>query len=237
MKLKSLKNISLALVMLMPTYASAQLFQAEPADKLFDFGVRVGINTANLPGDIQRGTSDVRQFESSAWGMGFSAGAVVDLNMMDYISLQPGLFFETHSNKYSALDIQPVGEHTVQPIFGSAHHCQLTIPVLASLHLHPAKGVLWNIDLGPYLGFGFGGADKGYTVVLTADKALDVVHYDVGYYRYHRRVDFGLKMGTGFRLSDHYYAGVHYTAGCLNMWKEGRGTRSRAWTFTLGYDF
>lgn len=226
-----------ALAILAPLCAHAQLFRAAPASKLFDFGVRVGINTSNLPGDIQRGTSDVRQFESSAWGMGFSAGAVVDLNMMDYISLQPGLFFETHSNKYSALDVQPAGEHTVQPVFGSAHHCQLTIPVLASLHLHPAKGVLWDVDFGPYLGFGFGGADKGYTVVLTDDKALDVVHYDVGYYRYHRRIDFGLKMGTGFRLSDHYYVGVHYSAGLLKMWKENRGTRSRAWTFTLGYNF
>ena len=58
-------------------------------------------------------------------------------------------------------------------------------------------------------------------------------------------VDFGIKMGTGLQVLGHYYVGAHYLAGCIDAWKDrsiGNVTKTyggvtKAWVFTLGYDF
>ena len=57
--------------------------------------------------------------------------------------------------------------------------------------------------------------------------------------------DFGIKMGTGLQVLGHYYVGAHYLAGCIDAWKDrsiGNVTKTyggvtKAWVFTLGYDF
>ena len=63
---------------------------------------------------------------------------------------------------------------------------------------------------------------------------------NLSYYQYvaeHRGFDVGLKMGTGLKLFDHYYVGVHYLAGLTHAWKLPSGGKNKSWMFTVGYDF
>ena len=59
-------------------------------------------------------------------------------------------------------------------------------------------------------------------------------------------VDFGLKIGTAVDISRHLYFGIHYEAGMVSAYRneslgngllQEYGGRTKAWNFTLGWNF
>lgn len=234
MKLRSLLVAAAAILIAAPTMRADDFFDTSEADRPITFGARLGFNMSN-----QTSPSTGKQLNLDSWGSGFDAGVVCDLNIRNFIALQPGFFFESRSNNYSYLyngSIVPGSDFTHE--YGHTRHYTFKIPVLASLRLNPAEDLRWSVDFGPYLSFGLGGSDKGYIPTNPQmENGHDFTHYNDGYYDLHRRFDFGFKMGTGIQYAQRYYLGIHYEAGALNVWKGLSGGRHKAWMFTIGYDF
>ena len=77
--------------------ASAQdFFSTDDPETLFNLGVRVGINTSNRT--LSNSIGNIWNINS--WGTGFDAGVVADINFKNYISVQPGFFYESRSGSF-----------------------------------------------------------------------------------------------------------------------------------------
>lgn len=211
---------------------AVDFFSTEKSENLFDLGVRVGVNTSNhtLNGTI------ANIWNRNAWGTGFDAGIVADINFRDYLSVQPGFFFESRSGSfaYQATNLLSPNDDGVNTYLGKGRSYNFTIPVVASVHFNVLDELRWNVDFGPYIQIKLKSTfdNKFDYPVATLTNGLE--------YRDDPRTakcDFGLKMGTSLTLYKHYYVGVHYLAGMLNAWNPGAlGGRNKAWVFSIGYN-
>ena len=219
-----------ALVFGAPAARAISILDTAPADDLFTLGVRVGLNTSNRT--INKDVFNV--WNQNSWGTGFTAGAVCDIWLRNYISIQPGVFFESRSGKFSYIGDwgQNAADTDVQ--VGKMRNYNLTVPVLASLHLRVGSLLRWDVELGPFVSFRL--KTGGDRVLIPSDSFSAS---DVSYQTAHqRKFNAGIKIGTGLTLMRHYYLGVHYLASMMSPWKlNGLDGRDKAWTFTLGYNF
>lgn len=237
---------TLSITALMAGSASAQeFFSTASPDSDFTFGARIGLNTANrtvsheaMPG-----------YNVQSWGTGFDLGAVVNINIKNYLSLQPGLFFESRSGDYTF--VTPVADENLDGTSGLIYATQaghlrnynFTVPVMASFHFNLSPDIRWDVEAGPYFQFLLGSSLKNKALTSTFGNAepLDEPLFT----RKPKGFDFGLKFGTGLRLFGHYTVAVHYEAGFLHAWKNleygnltySYGGCNKAWLFTVGYDF
>jgi hypothetical protein len=171
---------------------------------------------------------------------------VANLNIREYLAIQPGFFFESRNGSYTLIgDPAGSGIGTSGIAVAQAGHrstYNFTIPVLAVVRFNPLDEVQWNVEAGPYFTFLLGSkmSNKALLQEGVAESVQPLFTRDPS------NVDFGFKMGTSLQLFDHYYVGVHYMAGCLHAWKDYNygnnvtksfGGLTKAWTFTIGYDF
>ena len=78
--------------------ASAQsFFDTSTPSQLINFGARIGVNSSN------RTVSDdfYNLWNKNSWGTGFDLGVVADINIRQYLSVQPGIFFQSRSGDYT----------------------------------------------------------------------------------------------------------------------------------------
>lgn len=222
--------------MMAATLLSASIFplsaqewvDTSEAEKMITLGARLGFNTSN---STRSGKNALTNLD--AWGTGFDAGVVVNLNLMNCLTVQPGFFFESRSHNYSYVqssgsELIPYNVHE----YGHTRNTTFKVPVMGVFYLNPMEGLRWSFEFGPTFTFGLGGSDKG-----TFEIGPDSKKFSDGYYDNRNKFDFSLKMGTGVQVLDHYYLGIHYEAGCNKVWKHGLSGRNKAWTFTIGYDF
>ena len=259
------KILSVALLaMTAAASATAQdFFSTEKCDDLFTLGVRLGFNTSNRT--IRDGAYP-SAYHHESWGLGFDVGATASLNIRDYLAIQPGFFFETRSGAYSLMgSLAGSGLGDYECAFaGKRNSYNFTIPVMAVVRFNIAENTKWNVEVGPYVSFVLdskvkrnrylgvpqqSAGDPGATATETgADVELvDGTGAAIGprYAEKAAPVDFGIKMGTSFTVMKHWYVGVHYMAGCVPAWKQESyqsiskkfGGVTKAWTFTVGYDF
>lgn len=211
----------------LPAVAS-DFFSTEQPEERFTFGLRLGVNTSN---HTMR-SSAFNVWNTDSWGAGFTLGAVADLAIRDYISIQPGFFFDYRSGKFSRVSVATdlAGDPYDLVSVGDSHSAFVTIPILASLHFSITPDLRWNIDAGPYLGLRLGSSDNRQ--VIEADPEGYVMR-EIG----RRNSDFGFKLGTSLTLWRTWSFGIHYLAGMSSVWDDGYAGRNKEWTFTLGYDF
>lgn len=219
---------------------AADFFSTEKCDELFTIGTRLGVNTTNRTiGD--KAYPDCYHHES--WGTGIDIGAVVSINIRDYLSIQPGFFFESRNGAYTLMGtaagsaLADDGSEIAQA--GKRRSYNFTIPVMAVLGFNVTDELRWNVEAGPYVAFVLDSklSDKRFVVDGKADTAL--------FRQEAATVDFGFKMGTAIEIMDHYYVGAHYMAGCLPAWKDRKignvskdfGGVTKGWVFTIGYNF
>lgn len=210
-----------AMLLSVGNMSAKKFFDTSEPEDLFNIGVRTGFNmaTASLSSNNMRHTQ-------TSWGTGFDAGAVVNINFRDYLTIQPGFFYQSRSQNYGFIKSDDIK-------MGHALNYSFYVPVLASVRFNVTDNLRWSVDFGPYFAFGVGKSDKGWQTTLDG-----VSPYDDGYYKARHRNGWGFKMGSGMNVLQHYYVGIHYMAGASNVWKvDGRSGRGKAWTFTLGYDF
>ncbi|WP_305386190.1 porin family protein, partial [uncultured Muribaculum sp.] len=174
--------------------------------KLFQVGVRAGFNTSNLTTNYDDAFQDIK-WNHNQWKGGFSAGMVVDINLRNFFTIQPGIFLDTRKSTYHYL---VNSDNVLKAIDGQLTGNYIRIPILASLRLGVAELAQVQIDFGPYFAWGFGGANK-YTVYGTSDTeptAPQVIGRDFksdcfGDKGMVQTYDWGLKMGLGVLVMQH----------------------------------
>lgn len=232
----------MALAAFAPAFASDFLDTGVP-DKAISFGVRFGLNSTGQSTSLKGYSDNV----SHNRGTGFIIGGVVDLNIRQFFSVQPGFFFENRSYDYTVVRYDQA-QQSLQNDLGHTRSNSFTLPVLASFKFQLSHTVRWNVDIGPYFGFGLGGSDDREIIGLKVASnpsevskyehfVVDGDYYGNGQWR-HRKFDWGVKIGTGLRLSDHYVFNVYYMGGLKNVSDYGAWSmKSRSWNFSIGYDF
>lgn len=133
---------------------AADFFSTEKCDELFTFGARLGVNTSNRTlGDDAYPSC----YHHESWGNGLDVGAVVSLNIRDYLAIQPGFFFETRSGAYTIMGtaegsgLSSDGSEIAQA--GRRRSYNFTVPVLAVFGFNVTDGLRWNVEAGPYVSF------------------------------------------------------------------------------------
>lgn len=225
--------LALALATLILPAKAEDFFSTDDPDQLFNVGVRLGFNTSNRT--VSNSVANI--WNQNSWGLGFDAGFVADINIKDYISIQPGFFYESRSGAfaYQGSAYDPDGTHYVKTQVGKGREYLFTIPILASLHFNIMDNVRWNVEAGPYFQF---------KLKSTFDHKFDYPWpTSTGGIEYlgdvkTARADIGLKMGMGLDLYKKYSVSVHYLAGLARPWNVGKlGGHNKAWLFTIGYTF
>lgn len=219
---------------------AAEFFSTERSENLFTFGVRAGINTSNRT--VNKNAAGSYNFQS--WGTGFTAGVTASINFRDYLSIEPGLFFESRSgHSQFTSDFIPT-ESGVCYVSQSAHRhtYNLNIPILASMRFNITNDLRWHVDFGPYLAFTMKSKLENKELLSTRPDLDNEPPFSAKA----APVDFGFKMGTAFELYKKYYVGIHYEAGAVKAYRNQDigggfekiyGGRTKAWNFTVGLDF
>lgn len=222
------------------TASAADFFSTERSERIITFGARIGVNTSNR---TISGSAYPNSYHHENWGTGFDLGVVANLNFRDYLTIQPGLFFEMRHGSQTLMGpdtdsgLSAYGTDCAQA--GTRESYNLTIPVMAVVSFNVTDNLRWSVEAGPYVSFVLDSKLK--TEYVVADGPVD----DLMFNQKAANVDFGVKMGTGLQILDHYYVGAHYMAGCVDAWKERKignvsktyGGLTKAWVFTIGYNF
>ncbi|MDE6272484.1 MAG: PorT family protein, partial [Muribaculaceae bacterium] len=204
-------------------------------EDLMTLGVRLGVNTSNR--NVNNDVFNVWNCKSC--GTGVDLGVVAELNFRNWISVQPGIFFESRSGKYNYVNLYGYDDNQSRILmtqFGRDRSYSFVIPIMAAAHFNVTDDIRWNVELGPYLQIVLKNKVNGD---FSAPVYNDVNGLPVAYVPVNStKCDFGLKMGSSLTLLDHYVVGVHYEAGMLKPWQDGKlGGRRKAWVFSIGYDF
>lgn len=225
-------------------------FSTKECDNLFETGVRVGINTSNRT----IGKNALPGYNREGWGTGFELGVVTDINIRNYLSIQPGIFFESRSNSYTMVSSHEIldlpGEYTTLTQAGNLNTCYLTIPIMGCVHFNVTDDLRWNVEMGPYIAIRIGNKLKNEVCLFSPDPSngdpvLNGYYSDYVFAQKAKGCDFGIKMGTGLTLKNKYSFSVHYMGSCTHAWNDLKfenlrytyGAHSKEWTFTLGYTF
>lgn len=115
----------------------------------------------------------------------------------------------------------------------------LQVPAMVSWHFN-IKSVSIQPAAGVYYGFGIHGKLKGDAAKVDLFKEISVPVEDGSVEgQMFKRSDFGLRFGVGVTVMKHYYAGVGYDLGLLNISKDsGEGKiKNGSFFISLGYNF
>lgn len=223
--------VILAGLSLISTTKAQEFFSTEDAPKFFTFGARIGFNTSNRT--FPKGAFNL--YTHNSWGTGFNIGVVAGLNFKDYLSIQPGIFFESRSGNFSYVTdyLTYYGKEDQYFTMGHIRAYYFTIPVTGVVKFNLAENIRWNVELGPYFQFKL----KETGPDIEVPERLPQSQNYTSYIAQNKSFDVGLKLGTGLTFCNHYYLGVHYLAGFCNAWSHPSGGKNKSWSFTVGYDF
>ena len=157
------------------------------------FGIKGGVNFANLTGDIEDNSSLV----------GFNVGGLVEIKVSDKFFIQPELLFSAQGAK---------AEYTEGTINyeGKLNLGYLNIPLMAKYYV--AEGL--SLEAGPQIGFLLSAKSKSDATdgnFSTSDEQ-DVKEF-------FESTDFGLNFGAGYDFTSNLSAGVRYNLGLTNIAK------------------
>lgn len=228
MKLKNILSVIAMTMSLSVVAQTAPFFDSGAPERLMTFGARLGVNTSNRSVD-----GDFYNFRShTSWGVGGEIGAVVNLNIRNFISIQPGLFFQLRNTGHTFVNLdyqQPEGDYpSIYVNTGHNRAVDLTIPILARGHFNLSDNLRWDVDFGPYVSVHLGGTSSSIKIGNEPNGLGDMKE---------QAAEFGLKMGSGLTLNERYSFAIHYMAGCTSAWKSPYPGHSKLWSFTVGYDF
>ena len=232
-----MKKILLSFLFICALFGSSaikaqEFFDSSDATKFFTFSGRVGFNTSNQTFP----STPYLLWNHNSWGTGFNVGALANLNFKEYLTLQPGIFYESRSGNYSYLSEYIDYNNNLQTHYQLGHirGYYITVPIMGVVKFNIADNIKWMVEFGPYLQFSL--KQKGQDDISVIYRMPQSEHFVEALAKRHS-FDFGFKMGTGLRFYDHYYIGVHYLAGVCNVWNVPSGGKNKSWEFSLGYDF
>ena len=180
------------------------------------FGVKGGLNVANLTGD---------EDEDNSSKVGFHVGGFVEIKVSDKFSVQPELLFSTQGTKLEESGTNYSYESNLNLSY-------LNIPVMAKYYV--AEG--FSLEAGPQIGFlttaksDFTATESGITVSGDEDVKDEF-----------ESVDFGVNFGAGYDFTENLSVGLRYNLGLSNVYKTEAGNdfknSNNVFSVSLGYKF
>jgi hypothetical protein len=218
--------ILLALPLLTGMYASAQV----------SFGVKAGFSGANVSSRMEAPGIPERKADTKMLPA-FHAGLIVDLQLAEGFSLQPGLFYSAKGVKNS----QAGSDSAVNTaIFATAHLNYLELPV-NFLYKHPLGSGKLFAGFGPYLAYGIGGKVKLENAV-GSEVEVDLKFKNDGSVNtqeaYVKPFDAGANFIVGYELNMGLLFSVNYSLGLTNTSPYQFETeKNRYFGISVGYLF
>lgn len=177
-----------------------------------NWGVRASLGFGHAVGSIK---SDDFKYPDQKYGakVGFSIGGIADIKLTESIYLQPGLYY---INKGYSSSVEYRGFKSKETT--TLHYFE--IPVLASYRYSINNDFELQGNFGPYIAVGLGGkvkwSEKEDNIELNGNyPAFGVDEKELRGDL--KRFDFGLSFGAGVTMKEHYYAGIKYDLGLVNM--------------------
>lgn len=203
--------------------SSSSFFSTEKVDGGVTFGIRAGLNFANVS------ASSGEYSMSPDSRTTFHVGVIADIPLMQSLYIQTGLYLQNKGYK-----IEEDGDkETAKPMY-------LEIPVLASYRYNFTDALQLQVNFGPYFAYGIGGKMKYEWDGGDSDEDF-FGDYDDEDSAGYKRFNCGLQIGAGLTLSDHYYLGFAYQFGLTNIYDTPSGydykEKDRNWMISLGYNF
>lgn len=191
--------------------SSTSFFSTEASDQPITFGIRGGVNFANVS------TSEDGYTVSYKSNTGFHAGMIVDIPLMESLYLQSGLYYIVKGYKES-------DEITANPAY-------LEIPILASYRYNFSDAAQLQVNFGPYLAYGISGKIK--------EEYRGESHEEDYFNDHTNKFDAGLQVGAGITISQHFYLGIAYEFGLTNVLKDSGDDSMKNTNFlvSVGYNF
>lgn len=213
-------------------------------------GVRLGANMSAQGVNLDEMFANVCE-SNIRWKGGWQAGVVVDLNMSNKVTLQPGFFYKKSSYDYFMAIIDNDGK-MMRLANGDASYSMYQIPIMVQYKI--GLSVLeWQVEAGPYVAFGVSGDNKleSTTIDVSGNGVYTTSYkYGIGFYDDSdgliagcNKFDWGLRFGTGIKVLGKYYIGIHYNAGVRNVakghseFKKKPSIRNKSVDFSFGYNF
>lgn len=193
--------------------SSTSFFSTERSDQPITFGVRAGLNFANMSWETKHSSLSLDSRTA------FNVGLSVDIPLLQSLYVQSGLYY---SSKGSIEDLDDA-KTTISPMY-------LEIPVLASYRYDVSDAAQVQLNVGPYFGYGIGGKYKeeyrgnSYESDFFDDDDIN-------------KFDCGLQIGAGVTISK-IYVGCAYQFGMTNVAKEDDLTvKNKNFMINVGYNF
>lgn len=239
---------AVAAVLLCASASYAQNFRdmfRSDAKGEIEYGVRAGLNISDITGKYTGGGMSVKADLKSL--AGFHVGGVVGIPITNGFYLQPGLMF---SSKGARDVYKDSGEGWSEKSVSKMFPVYMEIPVLASFRADIVDNVKLHVNVGPYFGIGLGGnvtgkyewTEDGQSGSGKSDPYPLFGKSDENKERGNmQRFDFGLSFGAGVALWQHYYVGLKYDLGLVNMAVKDLANSVKyhngTFAITLGYNF
>lgn len=176
------------------------------------FGVKGGLNVANLTGD---------EDEDNSSKVGFHLGGFVEIKVSDKFSVQPELLFSTQGTKFEETVLGTLVEYKTNLSY-------LNIPVMAKYYV--AEG--FSLEAGPQIGFL---TSAKYKIESEGNESEVDGKDDF------ESVDFGVNFGAGYDFTENLSVGLRYNLGLSNVYKTEAGddfkNSNNVFSVSLGYKF
>lgn len=170
-----------------------------------DFGVKVGLNIANL-----NGYQDT--FVDSKPIAGISAGVFAEFPLSETLAFQPEVLFSTQGGEYNFTK----GEYSEKT------NIKLNYVNVPLMFKYKQKGL--NVEFGPQLGVAVLGSirvegNNGFTP--TESTKVDMFKKENYSKKIGSRYDFGLNFGLSYDFTRNVFASARYTWGLTSIFDKG----------------
>lgn len=214
--MKKLLLVALFIAITLGGFAQGVLWDSQVPSQRVVFGLRGGVNVANMHYDLDKFGASLDS------KVGYRFGVSADFAIVNSLYINSGLFYSAKGAKGEADIIdEPM---SVKVTFSPAY---IELPIYASYRVNFAPQSQLQINFGPYLACGVNGKMKS-----------DGIEFDIFDEDGLRRFDAGLGVGLGYTIN-HFYVGLDYQFGLTNIADTGGIGKitNRNFNFSVGYNF
>ena len=186
------------------------------------FGIKGGMNIANLSGDVD---TDLGKLKSKT---GFNFGLFVDLRQSEKISIQMELLYSTQG---AQIKINESSGGYVVTGHDKLNLAYLNIPIMLKFYASDK----FTIEVGPQIGFLISAKEK-YSIEDNQGNSESYTH-DVT--EDFQNADFGLNFGIGLDITNKINANFRYNLGLSNIvysvYGDDTNVKNSVISISLGY--
>jgi len=212
-----MKNLFLITVMAL---FSIHTFNAQSDDATTQFGVKGGVNVANITGD------DIGDLDART---SFNFGLFMEIPIMEGFSFQPEVLYSGQGFTIASNDQDNIFDTDDNVEYQLSY---IQVPLMAKIYL--VKGLY--AEAGPQFGFKI---NEEIDTNPTEDGGDTTIDPDDSYIK---DFDTNLALGAGYKFDNGFSLSARYTHGLTNIFKENTifenaDAKNSVWQFGVGFSF